>query len=112
MARPLVPGTARLNNSRAARWFLFSAVMVYVSQIFYYMAIALVPVTIVAPISALSNIMRIHISRWLNPQHEVFGTEIVAATAVSFLGVVVLTASVDYLPLPASWAAFLDWRWP
>jgi drug/metabolite transporter (DMT)-like permease len=111
----LLPGhwrEIRAVNAKAARWFLFSAVMVYVSQIFYYMAIALVPVTVVAPISALSNIMRIHVSRWLNPQHEVFGTEIVLATAVSFLGVLVLTASVDTLPLPASWAAFLSWRWP
>jgi len=99
-------------NAGAARWFLFSAVMVYVSQIFYFMAIALVPVTIVAPISALSNIMRIHFSRWLNPQHEVFGAEVMVATGLSFLGVLVLSASAESLPLPASWAAFLAWRWP
>jgi drug/metabolite transporter (DMT)-like permease len=111
----LLPGhwhEIRSVNAKAARWFLFSAVMVYVSQIFYFMAIALVPVTIVAPISALSNIMRSHVSRWLNPQHEVFGTEIVVATAVSFLGVLVLSASADSLPLPASWTAFLGWHWP
>jgi drug/metabolite transporter (DMT)-like permease len=57
----------------AMKWFLFSGVMVYVSQTFYYMALALTPVTIVAPISALNNIFRIHVSRWLNPRHEIFG---------------------------------------
>ncbi len=111
----LAPGhwrEIRSVNAQAARWFMFSAVMVYVSQIFYYMAIALVPVTVVAPISALSNIMRIHVSRWLNPQHEVFGNEVVIATSVSFLGVVVLSASVDALPLPESWTAFLGRQWP
>src|SRR5262249_24261976 len=96
----------------AAKWFLFSGVMVYVSQTFYYMAIALAPVTIVAPISALTNIFRIHASRWLNPQHEIFGPQVVIATAVSFVGVVVLSLSVDVLPLPPAWAAVLNWHWP
>ena len=86
--------------------------MVYVSQIFYYMAISLAPVTIIAPIWALGNIIRLHASRWLNPQHEVFGPEIIVATTLSFLGVIVLSASVEALPLPAAWAAFFNWRWP
>jgi uncharacterized membrane protein len=96
----------------AMKWFLFSGVMVYLSQTFYYMALALAPVTIVAPISALNNVFRIHVSRWLNPRHEIFGPEVVAATAVSFLGVVVLSISVDALPLPAAWSALLAWHWP
>lgn len=112
LALPLHRRDLRRVNAHAARWFLFSAVMVYVSQLFYYMAVALAPVTVIAPISALSNIMRIHISRWLNPRHEVFGPEVTFATIVSFLGVVILSLSVDALPLPASWAHFLAWRWP
>lgn len=111
----LAPGhwrEIRRVNSVAAKWFTFSAVMVYVSQIFYYMATSLVPVTIVAPISALSNVLRLHVARWLNPRHEIFGPEVLVATAVSFLGVLVLTASTDALPLPAEWAEFLSWHWP
>ena len=96
----------------ATKWFLFSGVMVYVSQIFYYMAIALAPVTIVAPVAALSNIFRIHASRWLNPRHEIFGPQVLVATAVSFLGVLVLSISADALPLPAAWSALLGWHWP
>jgi uncharacterized membrane protein len=86
--------------------------MVYVSQIFYYMALALAPVTIVSPIMALSNIFRIHASRWLNPRHEIFGPQVMIATAVSFFGVIVLSVSVDMLPLPPDWAAWLNWHWP
>jgi len=111
----LAPGhwrEIRKVNAQAAKWFMFSAVMVYVSQIFYYMAISLAPVTIVAPISAIGNVFRIHVSRWLNPQHEIFGPDVIVATAVSFLGVVVITASVNALPLPASWQAVLAWHWP
>jgi uncharacterized membrane protein len=99
-------------SPQTAKWFVFSAVMVYVSQIFYYMAISLAPVTVVAPIAALSNVLRIHLSRWLNPQHEVFDAQVLIATGVSFLGVIVLSASVEGLPLPPAWSAFLAWHWP
>jgi drug/metabolite transporter (DMT)-like permease len=99
-------------SPQAAKWFVFSAVMVYVSQIFFYMAISLAPVTIVAPIAALSNVLRIYFSRWLNPGHEVFDRLVVIATAMSFLGVILLSASIDALPLPQSWAAVLNRHWP
>jgi uncharacterized membrane protein len=102
----------RAVTPEATKWFLFSGVMVYVSQIFYYMSLALAPVTIVSPIMALSNIFRIHASRWLNPQHEIFGPQVIAATAISFLGVIVLSVSVDMLPLPPAWSAWLNWHWP
>jgi uncharacterized membrane protein len=111
----LAPGRwreMRTVNAHAAKWFLFSAVTVYISQLFYYMALALAPVTIIAPISALSNIIRIHVSRWLNPRHEVFGPEVTIATLLSFLGVVVLSLSADALPLPPAWAHALAWHWP
>jgi drug/metabolite transporter (DMT)-like permease len=112
LAAPGLWRDVRRVNAHAAKLFLFSGVMVYVSQIFYYMAISLAPVTIIAPISALGNVFRLHAARWFNPEHEVFGPEIIFATTLSFLGVIVLTASVEALPLPASWAAFLNWRWP
>ena len=97
---------------QAAKWFLFSAVMVYVSQILYYMAVSIAPVTVVAPIAALSNVIRIYFSRWLNPLHEVFDRQVLVATAVSFLGVIVVSASIENVPLPPAWAAFFAWHWP
>jgi hypothetical protein len=46
----------------------------------------------------------------------VFGADIIAATAVSFLGVVVLSLSTDAmiasLPVPDTWMPFLRWHWP
>jgi drug/metabolite transporter (DMT)-like permease len=95
-----------------AKWFFISGTAVYVSQIFAYMAVAIAPVTVTAPIIALSNIFRIYLSRILNPHHEVFGSEVIFATVVSFLGVLALTVNLDILPLPQAWSPFLNWSWP
>jgi hypothetical protein len=48
----------------------------------------------------------------MNPAHEVFGPEVIAATILAFLGVVALSASMDGVPLPAGIAGFLNWHWP
>jgi hypothetical protein len=110
-----IPGRfaeVRAVTPEAAKWFMSSGTMVYVSQIFAYMAVGLAPVTITAPIMGLANVFRIHLSRWMNPAHEVFGPKILWATAFSFLGVFALTASMDVIPLPPAVAAFLNWKWP
>lgn len=111
----LVPGRlreVRAVTPEAAKWFLSSGTMVYVSQIFAYSAVSLAPVTITAPIMGMANVMRMHLSRWMNPHHEVFGPEVALATAFAFLGVVALTASMELVPLPPALAAFMNWQWP
>lgn len=102
----------RATPPEAAKWFLSSGMMVYVSQIFAYMAVSIAPVTITAPIIGLANIFRLYFAKLLNPQHEVFGPEIMIATVVSFLGVVALSLSLDVLPVPDAWRPLLDWHWP
>jgi drug/metabolite transporter (DMT)-like permease len=102
----------RAVDPKAAKWFLSSGILVYLSQIFAYMAVAAAPITLTVPILGLANVFRIHLSRWLNPDHEVFGPDVIWATAISFVGVLAVSASADILPLPASWAAFLAWHWP
>jgi drug/metabolite transporter (DMT)-like permease len=111
----LIPGQwreLRATPPDAAKWFISSGMMVYVSQIFAYMAVAIAPVTITAPIIGLANVFRIYFAKLLNPQHEMFGPEIVVATAVSFLGVVALSLSLDVIPVPDAWRPLLDWHWP
>ncbi len=111
----LLPGhwrQVRAVDRKAAKWFVSSGILVYLSQIFAYMAVAVAPVTLTAPIIALANVFRIHLSGWLNPDHEVFGPDVIWATAISFVGVLVLTARAEMLPAPASWIAFLSWHWP
>jgi len=111
----LIPGQWRELRSiqpEAAKWFLSSGMLVYVSQIFAYMAVSIAPVTVTAPVIGLGNVFRLHFARWLNPQHEVFGREVVVATALSFLGVVALSLSLEVLPVPDAWRPFLEWHWP
>jgi drug/metabolite transporter (DMT)-like permease len=99
-------------DPKAAKWFVGSGILVYLSQTFAYMALAVAPVTLTAPILALANVFRIYLSRWLNPQHEVFGPDVIWATAISFVGALALSASAEILPLPESWIVFLGTHWP
>lgn len=103
-------------GSEPAKWFTFSGFLVFFSQMFLYMAMSIAPVTVVSPINRLSILFRLYFSRLLNPQHEVFGSSVIAATVVSLLGALALTLSMDVvqalLPLPDGVVAFLNWRWP
>lgn len=115
----LLPGQwrhVRALDPGAAKWFVVSGVCVCFAQMLRYMALALAPVSVVTPIQRLSLVFRLYFSRIINPQHELFGGRIVAATAVSLLGALALSVSTDVvqaaLPLP-EWARdALNWRWP
>jgi uncharacterized membrane protein len=99
----------------SAKWFTFSGVLVFFSQMFLYMAMAVAPVTVVSPILRLSMLFRLYFSRLLNPQHEVFGGPVILGTVVSLAGAVALAASTDVvaaLPLPDAVIALLRWHWP
>jgi uncharacterized membrane protein len=100
----------------AAKWFAISGVCVCFAQMLRYMALTLAPVSVVTPIQRLSLLFRLYFSRILNPDHEVFGGRIMAATIVSMAGALALSVSADVvqsmLPLP-DWAkTFLNWHWP
>jgi drug/metabolite transporter (DMT)-like permease len=115
----LLPGQwrhVRALDPGAAKWFAISGVCVCFAQMLRYMALAIAPVSVVTPIQRLSLVFRIYFGRIINPQHEVFGGRIIAATVVSLAGALALSISTDLvqsvLPLP-DWArAALNWRWP
>lgn len=96
---------------RAAGWFAISGIFVCVSQVFRYAALALAPVTVVAPIQRLSVVFRVLFSWLLNREHEVFGFWVVSGIVLSLLGAALLTLSVDWLAALVPLTA-LDWRWP
>jgi uncharacterized membrane protein len=107
---------ARAINRESARWFTLSGVLVFLSQMFLYMAMSIAPVTVVSPINRLSMLFRLYFSRWLNPEHEVFGGSVIVGTVVSLAGAVALSLSTDMLqsmvPLPDGLLAILQWHWP
>jgi uncharacterized membrane protein len=115
----LMPGQwrhVRALDGTAAKWFAISGVCVCAAQMLRYMALALAPVSVVTPIQRVSLVFRLYFSRILNPDHEMFGGRIVAATVISLLGALALSISTELvqsaLPLP-DWAkAVLNWHWP
>src|SRR5262249_30741350 len=103
-------------NRESAKWFTLSGVLVWMSQMFLYMAMSVAPVTVVSPINRTSIVFRLYFSSWLNPHHEVFGGRVIVGTVVSLAGAVALSLSADavprLMPLPDSVVALLNWRWP
>lgn len=98
----------------AGKWFLVSGVLVFVSQMFRYMALSVAPVSIVVPIQRLSVIFRVVFSWLLNRDHEVFGFAVLLGIALSLVGAIGLTLSADMVAsiLPLEWASFLTLKWP
>lgn len=105
---------ARAVNAESARWFTLSGLTVCISQMFFYMALTLAPVTVVSPINRLTIVFRLYFSRLLNPHHEVFGGRIVLGTIISLVGALVISLRVDMVaPLvPEAMAPLLQWHWP
>src|SRR6266545_2311876 len=101
-------------NRESAKWFALSGFLVFLSQMFLYMAMSIAPVTVVSPINRTSIVFRLYSSRWLNPQHEVFGGNVIAGTIVSLAGAVALALSVEavqgLLALPQPLMALLNWH--
>ena len=115
----ILPGQwrhVRALDPNAAKWFTVSGVVVCLAQMLRYMALALAPVTVVTPIQRLSLVFRLYFSRIINPEHELFGGRIVAATVLSLAGALALSVSADVvqaaLPLPEWAKAMLNWKWP
>jgi uncharacterized membrane protein len=106
----------RTLQPEAAKWFVISGVFVCAAQMFRYMALAVAPVAVVAPIQRISVLFRFWFARMFNPQHEVFGGKMVVATIVSLTGALALSVSTEmvqsFLPLPDRVVSILNWRWP
>jgi uncharacterized membrane protein len=100
----------------SAKWFTLSGFLVFLCQMFLYMAMSIAPMTVVSSIGRLSMLFRIYFSRLLNPEHEVFGGSVVIGTMVSLAGALALSLTTDavasMLPLPAPLLAVLHWHWP
>jgi drug/metabolite transporter (DMT)-like permease len=101
-------------NRESAKWFTISGILVSLSQLFLFMAQSIAPVTVTAPISRLSILFRLYFSRLLNPNHEVFGSQMIVGTIVSLSGALALSVSVDAVGgyLPAALQPVLQWHWP
>ncbi len=115
----LLPGGwshVRAMRRQEALWFTIAGLFVGIAQMTRYMALAVAPVSVVAPIMRLSSVFRIYFSWLLNRQHEDFSSSVILATVVSLAGAVILGLSAGqvagWLGLSGDAAAFLGQKWP
>lgn len=98
------------------RWFLFAGLLVFLSHMVRYMSLALIPVTVVAPIMRIQSLFRFYFSWLLTREHEVFDRNVILGTLISMAGAVLITLQPEtvagWLPLPAAIRGLLAWRWP
>lgn len=103
-------------EAEPCRWFALAGILVFLSHLLRYMALALIPVSIVAPIMRMQSLFRIYWSWLLTRDYEVFDRNVMIGTVISVAGAVLLTlppdAVVQWLPLPDWMRAGLAWRWP
>jgi uncharacterized membrane protein len=115
----LLPGqwaSVRALDRTTGRWFVVSGIAIAMSQMTRYMALAVAPVSVVTPIQRLTVVFQIYFGALVNPEHEVFGERLILGTAVSLIGAVALSVSLDevggLIALPPSLATVLNWHWP
>ena len=77
------------------KWFLLSGVMIAVSQIFRYTALALAPVSVVVPIQRISVIFRLLFNVYLNREYERIDAGIVISIILSVIGAVALGVNTE-----------------
>jgi uncharacterized membrane protein len=103
-------------DRRSAGWFGVSAVFVGVSHMFRYTALAIAPITVVAPIQRSASVFKVFFNWLINREHEVFEPRLLAGIAVSVIGGVALTLSTDFItahvPLPDFVTEMIGWTWP
>ena len=95
-------------------WFLLSGIMIAVSQVFRYGALAFAPVAVVVPIQRLSVIFRLLFNAVINRAYERFDPSIVLGIFLSVIGVAALgidtETALGWLSLPPGLSAVLNWR--
>ncbi len=106
----------RAMDRASAGWFTATGVLVFISQMLLYIALALAPVSIVAAVQRTGLVFRVVFSWMLNRDHEVLGLPAMIGIGVSALGVAAVTVNVEMLiehvPLLAGIADILRIPWP
>ena len=93
------------------RWFVYSGIFVAGAHGFFYSALAVAPIMLVAPLLQLSLVFRFLFALLLNPHHEVFGWLVVIGSVVSILGACAIAIDTQIilhtLSIPDSLAIYL-----
>jgi uncharacterized membrane protein len=95
-------------------WYLFSSVLVALSQLFRYMALVVAPVSVVVPIQRLSAIFRLLFNAMLNRKDERLDPMVIVGIILSIFGAAALgvdtKTALDWLDLGPELTGLLSWR--
>lgn len=97
-------------------WFAVTGVTVSISQVFYYLAMGLAPVTVVQPLMRLSALFVAIFSWFFNRKYEIFDLGLISAIVVSVVGALALTLDPGLVARElggGTWiTVLLAWKWP
>lgn len=103
-------------SRKSLPWFTLSAVSVWASQLFRYLALGIAPVTVVQPIQSLSLIFRMIFGFFINREHEALDRYVIGGIILSFAGALALSISDEmvtrFITLPEWLVPITAWRWP
>ncbi|MEE2761155.1 MAG: EamA family transporter [Pseudomonadota bacterium] len=103
-------------DGRSLRWFAFSGVLVCLSHVFRFMALAIAPVSVVAPLIQTLIIFRVFFGWFLNRDHEDYSLWTFVGIVVSLMGAFTLSISADFVndnfTLPETLVEVIHWHWP
>ena len=103
-------------DARSLRWFSFSGGLVCLSLVFRFMALAIAPVTVVAPLLQTLIIFRVIFGWFLNREHEDYSFWTLVGIAISLLGAFTLSISAEFVtanvPMPDILLEIIGWHWP
>ena len=103
-------------SATSAKWFLFSAFTIAISQMLRFMALAVAPVSVVAPIQQTTVIFQVIFAWFMNREHEAFGIWVMLGIISSFFGAVALSISTEFVielfNLPAEIIEIINIQWP
>lgn len=103
-------------NRTTAKWFTLSGIFVCTSQMLRFMALAVAPVTVVAPIQQTTVIFRVIFGWFINREYEDFSIWVMTGIGISLFGAVILSLSTEFvianLPLPDALISIARWQWP
>lgn len=101
-------------DQTAGRFFVISGLLVALSQMLLYAALALATVSVVVPLQRLSVMFRVIFSSLLNRQSEIFDRTLFIALALSTVGAIAISLESEAMrhTLPDAAATVLLAPWP
>ena len=83
-------------DKRALKWFTITGFMGSSAQLLRYIALGLIPISIVEPIHRTSVIFRVIFGFIINRNHEIINIRVLLGVALSIIGMYLLILQIDF----------------